>query len=376
MPPPNLKGDECGGGDEDGVEHADGFDDLDTASLASEDNEPDATSSSHEAVVGPNELLFTWINLLYMSDSELSAAATYEALLPRAVAHAREHGVTTAREVRNGGDEPWWFTMYRVQTQKRKWRDKGGLLEIDRITRLQAIEGQLRELTPLFDENRGHALPMHVTERMATAFALAFLDEVFELHHPRLRSKQWNKFMHHVHREREHFAGLRRMREEAKERFSYTDSEARFCDAFDLKASRWEDTQQQLVDGFDGQPCAVCAELRPRWMMKVHLVTDAMLTNECKPEVAALLNKYNLVGRLVCNRCLRPDKEELQAGILRFSAANHAMPILPAMTADVPFSYATPAEIALVRLTIPCIEIKVLKHGGTLSKTHSVRALE
>jgi hypothetical protein len=39
---------------------------------------------------------------------------------------------------------------------------------------------------------------------------------------------------------------------------------------------------------------------------------------------------------------------------------------------DTPFYDATEAEIALVRLTIPCVEIKVLKHGGTLSKTHSV----
>ena len=31
-----------------------------------------------------------------------------------------------------------------------------------------------------------------------------------------------------------------------------------------------------------------------------------------------------------------------------------------------------PWQIALVRKSIPCIELKMLKHGGTVSKTHSV----
>ena len=58
--------------------------------------------------------------------------------------------------------------------------------------------------------------------------------------------------------------------------------------------------------------------------------------------------------------------------MLRFSAENNAFPALPAFSST-PFSDAWEAEVALVRMTVPCIEIKVLKHGGTLSKTHSVR---
>ena len=57
--------------------------------------------------------------------------------------------------------------------------------------------------------------------------------------------------------------------------------------------------------------------------------------------------------------------------MLRFSAENNAFPALPVFSTT-PFSDAWEAEVALVRLTVPCIEIKVLKHGGTLSKTHSV----
>ena len=51
-----------------------------------------------------------------------------------------------------------------------------------------------------------------------------------------------------------------------------------------------------------------------------------------------------------------------------------AFPATPPLR-ETPFWDAWDAEIALVRLTIPCVELKVLKHGGTLSKTHSVRAM-
>ena len=99
------------------------------------------------------------------------------------------------------------------------------------------------------------------------------------------------------------------------------------------------------------------------------MITSAWLAN-CKDErCAALLREYE--GQHVCGRCSRPDKEELNAGVLRFSAANFAFPVLPPIE-QTPFADAWEAEVALVRVTLPCVEIKVLKHGGTLSKTHSV----
>ena len=86
-------------------------------------------------------------------------------------------------------------------------------------------------------------------------------------------------------------------------------------------------------------------------------------------EAAALLKPYE--NQRLCARCSRPDKQEIAAGVLRYSKENMSCAVLPSYS-DTPFHDATEAEIALVRLTIPCVELKVLKHGGTLSKTHSV----
>ena len=124
-------------------------------------------------------------------------------------------------------------------------------------------------------------------------------------------------------------------------------------------------------------------------------------------------------GKQACDRCRTPSFTELQVGVLKFSAANRAL--LPqthepeaavafadalrsahAAAADgakpdeqmarqqqreqqrkcieaeraarTVFDDAWPEEIALVRMAVPCIEIKALKQGGTVSKTHSVRA--
>ena len=129
-----------------------------------------------------------------------------------------------------------------------------------------------------------------------------------------------------------------------------------------------------LVDGLSGERCAVCDELRPSWMTTLTTVDDTFLA-ACDAGSAKLLGKYR--DCKLCNRCRRPKPDEVAAGVLRFSAENNAFPKLAELleTDDPPpFADAWDAEIALVRLTIPCVQIKVLKHGGTLSKTHSVRA--
>ena len=136
-------------------------------------------------------------------------------------------------------------------------------------------------------------------------------------------------------------------------------------------------------------------------------------------------------GKLACARCRTPTFTELQNGVLKFSAANrallpqpHELESIAAFTAalrdahaahprpsegeqpctggSLPadgeqeepstkrareaaertaeraartvFDDAWPEEIALVRMAVPCIEIKALKQGGTVSKTHSVCA--
>ena len=114
---------------------------------------------------------------------------------------------------------------------------------------------------------------------------------------------------------------------------------------------------------------------------------------------ASRLKLFSCNGLAACARCRAPSFEELrvlltarkldsmvsvgcsstysafascvQLGVLKFSDGNHAT--LPRLEST-PFFDATEEEIALVRMSVPCIEIKVLKKGGTVSKTHSVRA--
>ena len=202
------------------------------------------------------------------------------------------------------------------------------------------------------------------------------------------RRTKWHRFKERHSRLKLKYAHLPplhswREHSETKRRFGYTDAEAKFCGSFDWCAASWARKQQQLVEQFDDEACAVCKERRPSWMTSLRVVSadgdgdgskgwlhDELQAGKISSEMRDVLLRRH-AGQRLCARCRQPNKEECRAGILRFSSVNCSFACLPPFDSS-PFATAWEAEIALVRLTIPCIEIKVLKHGGTLSKTHSV----
>ena len=95
-----------------------------------------------------------------------------------------------------------------------------------------------------------------------------------------------------------------------------------------------------------------------------------------------LLDRYH--GEFLCTRCYSPlSDDERHLNILKFSKENlmHLPSIddegLPQVfrdywSSDASKSKLAMAEIQLLRMAIPCVQLKVLKHGGVLSKMHSV----
>lgn len=314
-------------------------------------------------------LLYEWIDDMYgpLSGPPYPIAKdTFSKLQLRARDYAAEHGLS--------GAEAEWFTISQVERVKTRWHDHARLTEGELIRLLQDIEETLQVLEPELRSRavgRARLSSDTVVKEQAECFALLYPCESFDAVAAK-RKKQWNKFMQHVKCLRIKLRGLRRLRQDAAAQFGYTPDEAKFCDGFDLKGMQWEKREQELIDGFDGRCCDVCKELRPQWMRRVQLVTQELLNSWRKEKELAraeLLQPF--VGFYVCSRCIAPDRYELQANTLRFSAKNNAMPKLPPFL-KTPFKDAWDAEIALVRLTIPCVEIKVLKTNSTLSKTHSV----
>lgn len=197
---------------------------------------------------------------------------------------------------------------------------------------------------------------------------------------------------------------LRTVRLRLQDRLDYTPEEAQFCAMFDAFADQWECAQQELVDATEGiRACDVCKERRPPWMTTVRCVDvnclDTGLTSgDVSPDNQAKWNAHvqTLHGKWLCDRCRAPSLAEKNAGVHKFSAANRAvltelphanecarLQALTAQQLDIElrnkenwfksFAIATDAELAFVRMTIPCVRLKMLKYGGMLSQSHSVR---
>mmetsp|Transcript_41998 Transcript_41998/g.101102 ORF Transcript_41998/g.101102 Transcript_41998/m.101102 type:complete len:279 (-) Transcript_41998:164-1000(-) len=163
-----------------------------------------------------------------------------------------------------------------------------------------------------------------------------------------------------------------------------------FAERFDKLGRKWEGDQIKLASPENILECACCNETKPGFLM-------------------------TLKGEQ-CLRCARRNQSEHTFGFSRFSGSEtHSSNGTNLKTGEVdlsmrhndawlrslhrpepeffpiepgscnfpgmrnpfhlkacPFADCTDAEIALVRKSIPCIELKMLKCGGTISKTHSV----
>ena len=94
-----------------------------------------------------------------------------------------------------------------------------------------------------------------------------------------------------------------------------------FCDSFDAMATRWEVAQQSLVDGFDGERCIVCCEMRPKFMRALHRVDDAFLNNFKTPGERALFDHARYRGARVCLCAAPPCLPRLHPAIFTHTRA-------------------------------------------------------
>ena len=204
----------------------------------------------------------------------------------------------------------------------------------------------------------------------------------------------WDRICHRYNRAKEKERWPRQRRSaDVMHRLRYTPLEAYRCDQFDGLAYAWDEKQaqleEQLRDALKGGRCDCCAEIRPVWISELRLVANQNVRGIKaerplawkSPAADAIFNRYaneprkdidgtEYVGSFLCSRCRgTPSKAELENedGMLRFDEENDMH-----LTDLGEFADAWDAEIALVRMLVPCIRLKVLKHGGVLSKMHSV----
>ena len=362
---------------------------------ASGSNDPVAEESGAETAQEPpvdpwrfdNDVLREWIEDLWDRDgSILSIVGTIRQLLDRAVEFASHMSVDATMPVPISllGPEyvgrivPTGFTnnaIHRMCTTARDDRKAVSQMHgIDAWNKVVAIEAMLRPLLPLSRGIRPHQRPRtHPTVQVqALCYAELYpgpFGDPDASDDAALRAKQWNCFMHrYKYVCKQHGDVQKHMALRNDHRFRYTPAEHSFCARFDALALRWDEEQQVLANFERTTRCAACDELRPSWVPGFSL--------RCPDEAFFRLhdNFEQYRGRMLCARCRMPGKDEIEAGTLRFSAANFAFPCLKQLhwAGATPFHGAREEEIALVRLTNPCIQIKVLKMLGTLSKSHSV----
>ena len=180
---------------------------------------------------------------------------------------------------------------------------------------------------------------------------------------------------------------LRRQRREHADAFKYTPEEAKFCDAFDTYAARWEADERKMVADASFVRCDICLELKPPWMSQVVKVSegDTLLhslrgnelpdddaDDKCDPPKPSTRERWDAyvrdhcAGKWLCTRCRSPSRVEKEAGMHKFSKLNDAhlrerTPSFDASELDArlredpyaAFAIATDAEAALIRMTIP-----------------------
>ena len=328
-----------------------------------------------------------WIEALWTAEGRiLTVDETTTALLPRAVARAiglpalltvvAGPPLVQADHASVGRVVPKGFTHSRIRTECARAREArnaiAALTDHEVWELLIAIGEKLRGVTLDNSNTRGRDDP--VVRVQAECYALLFPSEAFgeeggsASKDSKKRRSHWDRFMHRYNRLRAAHGDVERhltLRFDAK--FRYTPREATFCARFDALGKKWEERQRDITVGSMPAPCAVCDELRPLFMQNMRCPDEKFLGLHPNFE------RYR--GTTLCYRCRSPKKDEVQAGTLRFSKENSAFPLLKELhcAGATPFYEATEGEIALVRLTNPCIVIKMLNHGGTLSSSHSVR---
>ena len=195
-------------------------------------------------------------------------------------------------------------------------------------------------------------------------------------------SKAWNKYCMrygYVLRAFNDGAGpvvLRKDRRNLASEFRYTPEEAKFCDAFDAFAKRWETAQMEYGKLEDEcVRCDVCLELKPPWMTTVRMVLrGSQLDKALRDDKAKKEKRKNkvwddyvdkqCVDKYLCDRCRAPSQIEKDVGFHKFSESNHAhlkekVPDFPVEQLRIQkdpyaaFAIAWDAELALVRMTIP-----------------------
>ena len=257
-----------------------------------------------------------------------------------------------------------------------------------RIDRLEQTFHPLgfTELPPSFEETL--SLSLNRSE-VKSRFAAIFLpSEPFDPNDARAwKNRVCNRYKYWRAACEEAGILLRRIRRDAvvSEALDYTPTEAYRCDQFDAAALAWDRLQAELTNTLDEAPngnrCECCDETKPVWMSTLQLVgrcADPAHVDPTRrgsrevPEAWKKAGADSLVdvyeGKWLCTQCRgKPSSEEIEAGHLEFDAKNnvHLPPLYE-------FGDATDEEIALVRMLIPCISLKVLKHGGVLSKMHSL----